>query len=58
MRCWALITRSKKRSALYWYNIGYGRTCSYEYDPNDKDDMFKHLTNGGFQKKGRLPLFQ
>ena len=52
MRCYCLVTKHVDRMIVYWYNQGYARTSSYEYDDKIKDNMMVHLTNEAVQVKG------
>lgn len=51
VRCYALVMKSFDRIHYYWYQDGYARTSSYEYDANVKDNLKVHLTNEAVQVK-------
>jgi tubulin--tyrosine ligase len=53
IRCYALVMKFEDRLLFFWYNDGYARTSSYDYDVNVKDNLKVHLTNEAVQVKGR-----
>jgi tubulin polyglutamylase TTLL1/tubulin monoglycylase TTLL3/8 len=50
IRCYILITTVNGRLKGYWYNDGYIRTSSEEYDLTDVSNRMIHLTNDAVQK--------
>jgi hypothetical protein len=46
-----LVTWFNGRMRAYWYQHGYARTASKEYDLSNVDNRFIHLTNEAVQKK-------
>jgi hypothetical protein len=49
-RCYILITTVNGILKGYWYNDGYIRTSSEEYNPSDLSNLMIHLTNDAVQK--------
>ena len=47
-----MITCINKSFKGYFYEDGYIRTSSSEFDLSNLDDVFIHLTNDAIQKKG------
>lgn len=52
IRCYLLITTVNCVMKGYFYNEGYIRTTSKEYNLKNLDNKFVHLTNDAIQKKG------
>jgi hypothetical protein len=52
IRCYLLITTVNGILKGYFYNEGYIRTTSKEYNLKNLDNKFIHLTNDAIQKKG------
>ena len=52
MRCYVLITTVNGIVKGYWYEEGYIRTTSKEYNLKNIENKFIHLTNDAVQKKG------
>ena len=52
IRCYILITTVNGIVKGYWYEDGYIRTTSKEYNLKNIDNKFIHLTNDAVQKKG------
>lgn len=50
IRCYAILTAINGKHYGYFYQDGYLRTASKEYDAADVDDKFMHLTNDAIQK--------
>jgi len=50
-RVFSLVTSINKKLKGYFYEDGYIRTSSREYDLNALDDKFIHLTNDAIQKQ-------
>ena len=48
---YALVTSINKKLKGYFYDDGYIRTSSREFDLNALDDKFIHLTNDAIQKQ-------
>jgi hypothetical protein len=51
-RVFALVTSINKTLKGYFYEDGYIRTSSREFDLTDLSDKFVHLTNDAIQKQG------
>lgn len=51
IRCYALVVKIFNRTSFYWYEDGYARTSSYDYNMNNKDNLMVHLTNEAVQVK-------
>ena len=51
-RVFALATCINKRLKAFFYEDGYIRTSSKEFDLDNLDDKFIHLTNDAIQKQG------
>ena len=47
IRVWVLVDH---KYDVYFFKEGYLRTSSSEYNPNNTDDLFVHLTNYAVQK--------
>lgn len=52
IRCYLLITTVNGILKGYFFNEGYIRTTSKEYNLKNLDNKFIHLTNDAIQKKG------
>lgn len=52
IRCYLLITTANGIVKGYFFNEGYIRTTSQEYNLKNLDNKFIHLTNDAIQKKG------
>ncbi|CAD8097268.1 unnamed protein product [Paramecium sonneborni] len=50
IRCYFLITQLNNIMRAYWYEDGYIRTSSEEFDLNDPANLYVHLTNDAIQK--------
>lgn len=50
IRCYALLTSINGRKKAYFYQGGYLRTSSKEYELDDINDKLVHLTNDAVQK--------
>lgn len=53
-RCYGLVHKLPGRLSYYWYSRGYARTCSFEYNLDNKDNLMVHLTNEAVQVKGKI----
>ena len=53
VRCYATVIKLFDRITYFWYNRGYARTSSYEYDSQVRDNLMVHLTNEAVQVKGK-----
>ena len=51
IRCFALMTTINGKHFGYFYQDGYLRTACKEFQPDDCEDLFIHLTNDAIQKK-------
>lgn len=49
IRCYALATATNGQFQVYWYERGYVRTVSKEFDIDD-NNRYIHLTNDAVQK--------
>ena len=54
LRCYALVIKTPGKFSVYWYNQGYARTSSYNYDTMNKDNLMVHLTNEAVQVKCKI----
>lgn len=52
IRCYGLVVRLSGRTLFFWYEDGYARTSSFEYDADNKRNLMVHLTNEAVQVKG------
>lgn len=52
IRCYALVTSIDGVLQAYFYNEGYLRTASKEYNKKNLANKFIHLTNDAIQKRG------
>lgn len=52
IRCYILITTVNGVVKGYWYNEGYIRTTSRQFNLKNLDNKLVHLTNDAIQKKG------
>ncbi|CAK94059.1 unnamed protein product (macronuclear) [Paramecium tetraurelia] len=50
IRCYFLITQLNNIFRAYWYEDGYIRTSSEEFDLDDPANLYVHLTNDAIQK--------
>ncbi|CAD8050087.1 unnamed protein product [Paramecium sonneborni] len=50
IRCYFLITQLNNVIRAYWYEEGYLRTSSEEFNINDVSNQYVHLTNDAIQK--------
>ncbi|CAD8049611.1 unnamed protein product [Paramecium primaurelia] len=50
IRCYFLITQLNNIIRAYWYEEGYIRTSSEEFDIKDVSNQYVHLTNDAIQK--------
>ncbi|CAK71274.1 unnamed protein product (macronuclear) [Paramecium tetraurelia] len=50
IRCYFLITQLNNVIRAYWYEEGYLRTSSEEFDIKDVSNQYVHLTNDAIQK--------
>ncbi|CAD8137006.1 unnamed protein product [Paramecium pentaurelia] len=50
IRCYFLITQLNSIIRAYWYEEGYIRTSSEEFDIKDVSNQYVHLTNDAIQK--------
>ncbi|CAD8095262.1 unnamed protein product [Paramecium sonneborni] len=50
IRCYFLITQLNNVMRAYWYEDGYIRTSSEEFDLDDPANLYVHLTNDAIQK--------
>ncbi|CAD8173564.1 unnamed protein product [Paramecium octaurelia] len=50
IRCYFLITQLNNIMRAYWYEDGYIRTSSEEFDLDDPANLYVHLTNDAIQK--------
>ncbi|CAD8054068.1 unnamed protein product [Paramecium primaurelia] len=50
IRCYFLITQLNNIIRAYWYEEGYLRTSSEEFDIQDVSNQYVHLTNDAIQK--------
>lgn len=53
IRCYALLVKMFKRASVFWYEQGYIRTSSYDYDLEDRSNLMVHLTNEAVQVKNK-----
>ena len=51
LRCYMLMTHYNKVIKAYWYQEGYIRTCSREFNKVNIYDKLIHLTNDAVQNK-------
>ncbi|CAI2377303.1 unnamed protein product [Moneuplotes crassus] len=51
IRCFSLLTSINGQNHGFFYQDGYLRTASKEYNPDNLEDKFVHLTNDAIQKK-------
>jgi len=52
IRCYGLVVRLSGRTLYYWYQDGYARTSSFEFNCN-KGNLMVHLTNEAVQVKDK-----
>ncbi len=52
IRCYILLTSFNGHNKGYWYQDGYIRTCSKEFNMKNLTNKYIHLTNDSVQKKG------
>jgi tubulin polyglutamylase TTLL1/tubulin monoglycylase TTLL3/8 len=52
IRCFMMVTFHNGVQRAYWYEEGYIRTSSQEFNLGNVDDLYIHLTNDAIQKKG------
>lgn len=50
LRVFMLLTMHNGKVKGYWYNDGYARTSSFQFDLTDIGDTEIHLTNDAIQK--------
>jgi tubulin--tyrosine ligase len=51
IRCFMLVTSVNANLQAYWYQDGYLRTSSKEFNVRNVSCKFTHLTNDAIQKK-------
>jgi len=50
IRIWVVVA-SWNPLQIYWYRKPYVRFSAHDYDPNDFDNLYSHLTNASISKK-------
>lgn len=57
LRCYSLVVKLGFKMCVFWYNQGYARTSSFDYNENDLTNLKIHLTNEAVQVKGNFFYF-
>lgn len=57
LRCFAFVIKLPNKFSVFWYNSGYARTSSYEYNLENRTNLMVHLTNEAVQVKSNFKKY-